>query len=145
MEYAAALLPTQQSLLDQMVLRDFIEEGHFARHLVRMRALYAARRQALAQALHRAFGAPVHVEDPGGMHLLLRLPAQCDDRALAAAARSHGLAVNALTSMGVQARTGPGLLLGYTNIRPEAAMDAASCLGRALHAGLLRDGESGAA
>jgi GntR family transcriptional regulator/MocR family aminotransferase len=132
LEYAAALVPMQQSLLEQMALCDFIDGGHFGRHLARMRSLYAERRQALAQALRRVFEPKARVEDRGGMHLLLRLPAQSDDVALAAHARAQGLAVNALTSMSAQARVGPGLLLGYTNIRPEAALEAASLLRRAL-------------
>ena len=136
LDYATALLPTQQSVLDQMALCDFIEGGHFGRHLARMRSLYAARKKALAQALERVFGNLVQVETHCGMHLLLRLPARCDDITLALAARAHGLAANALSSMRIQARTGPGLLLGYTNVRPEAAMDAAACLRHALHAGL---------
>lgn len=135
LEYAAALLPAHQSLLDQMVVCDFIAQGHFARHLARMKSLYAERRLALAQALNEAFGALGRAESCG-MHLLLRLPAQVDDVSLAAAARSRGLAVNALSPMSLHANTGPGLLLGFTNVLPEGAMDAALCLRGVLQAHL---------
>jgi GntR family transcriptional regulator / MocR family aminotransferase len=134
LEYAAALVPTHPSIVDQMVLCDFIEQGHFARHLARTRRLCAARKRALAQALSRVLGPGIHVDDHCGMHLLLRLPPQCDDVSLASMARSQGLAVNALSAMSLRAATGPGLLLGYANVRPDAARDAASCLARALHA-----------
>ena len=124
LEYAAALQPMNQSLLDQMVVYDFITQGHMIHHLARMKTLYAERRAALCQALDKAFGAFGHAQGCG-MHLLLRLPRTCDDVALAEAARAHGLAVNALSPMGVVANTGPGLLLGYTNVLPRDAMDAA--------------------
>jgi GntR family transcriptional regulator/MocR family aminotransferase len=111
-----------------MVLCDFIGQGHFARHLARMRNVYAERKQALATALRSLFGDRVGVDENCGMHLLLRLPPGADDVSLAAAARSHGLAVNALSSMSLRAATGPGFLLGYTNIPADAAMEAASRL-----------------
>src|SRR6185436_7958799 len=38
---AIALTPRHAPLLDQAVLCDFITEGHFARHLRRMRQVYA--------------------------------------------------------------------------------------------------------
>jgi GntR family transcriptional regulator / MocR family aminotransferase len=137
LEYAAALQPMNQSLLDQMVVFDFIVQGHLIRHLARMKILYAERKLALLHALNNAFGACGHAEDCG-MHLLLRLSGDYDDVTLAASARSRGLAVNALSPMGVGVNTGPGLLLGYTNILPCGAMDAALRLkGVLLDSGLL--------
>ncbi len=51
-----------------------MREGYFARHLKRMRSLYAARRQALAEALSAVFGERLAVDlEPGGMHLLARV------------------------------------------------------------------------
>src|SRR5262249_8590869 len=42
----AKLLAPSSSLLDQMVVADFMIEGHFPRHLKRMRRLYPRRRDA---------------------------------------------------------------------------------------------------
>lgn len=131
-ERTSALMPLQQSLLDQMAVCDFIAEGHFARHLARMRKLYAERRSALAGALNEELGDLGRVEDRSGMHLLLRLPPHADDVSLARLARAQGMAVNALSAMAVRARTGPGLLLGFTNILPDASKDAARRLGSVL-------------
>jgi len=131
LEYAAALSATHQSLLDQMVVCDFMTQGHFSRHVARMRSLYAERRLALENALNEAFDTLGRVERCG-MHLLLRLPAGCDDAALAASARAQGMAVNALSSMRFRANTGSGLMLGFTNILPENARDAALRLKSAL-------------
>jgi GntR family transcriptional regulator/MocR family aminotransferase len=131
LEHAAALQPMNPSLLEQMVAYDFIVQGHLVHHLARMKPLYAERKLALCQALDRVFGAPGHAQDCG-MHLCLRLPQGCDDVALAAAARACGMAANALSPMGTAVHTGPGLLLGYTNILPGDAMDAALRLHRVL-------------
>ena len=40
-----------QPSMDQRIVAEFIEEGHFARHLRKMRALYQQRRSALIDAL----------------------------------------------------------------------------------------------
>jgi GntR family transcriptional regulator/MocR family aminotransferase len=53
---ARRLLAPLASTLDQATAADFLEEGHFARHVRRMRRLYGERRVALAAALTAAFG-----------------------------------------------------------------------------------------
>ncbi len=44
------------SLVDQIVLNQFLVEGHFARHLRRMRTVHEARRSALVDALREQLG-----------------------------------------------------------------------------------------
>ncbi|SFJ95433.1 GntR family transcriptional regulator / MocR family aminotransferase [Bradyrhizobium sp. Gha] len=131
-ERASALLPTQQSLLDQMVVSDFITQGHLGRHLARMRRLYSERKLALVEALKDVLGDSIHVAETGGTHLVLHLPADTDDVALANRARALGLAINALSPMGIRIRTGPGLLLGFTNVPADTAQEATQRLKRAL-------------
>lgn len=124
-ERTSALLPLQQSLLDQMVVSDFITQGHFGRHLARMRSLYTERKCALVDALKHVLGDSIQVAaHTGSTHVLLRLPPDCDDVALANRARAQGMAINALSPMGLQARTGPGLLLGFANIASDTAKEA---------------------
>jgi len=54
--HAASAFHAGNARLEQAVVARFMNEGHFARHLKRMRDLYAARRAALADALAAAFG-----------------------------------------------------------------------------------------
>ncbi|MEW9582456.1 PLP-dependent aminotransferase family protein [Paraburkholderia sp. DGU8] len=131
-ERMSTLLPLQHSLLDQMVVSDFITQGHFGRHLARMRSLYTERKYALVDALRNVLGDSVQVADTGSLHVLLRLPPNFDDVVLANQARAHGMAITALSPMGWRTTTGPGLLLGFTNIAPDAATDAARRLQSAL-------------
>jgi GntR family transcriptional regulator/MocR family aminotransferase len=125
---ASRLTQYGQPVLEQRVVAAFMSEGHFARHLRRMRALYAARRRALADALTAALGERVVLElTAGGMHLLARFPGAADDGTLARQAAAAGLAPTALSGLAMGHDCGQGLLLGFTNV-PEA--DAAGVAAR---------------
>jgi len=122
-------------IFSQAVVADFITEGHFARHIKRMRELYAVRRAALAKALDEVFGEQVSIElQAGGMHLLARFPNAESDTQMVERAIRHGLVPAALSICKIQDDCGPGLLLNFTNIPPEAAMEMAMRLKRALDA-----------
>jgi GntR family transcriptional regulator/MocR family aminotransferase len=121
---ASRLLQAGQPVLEQRVVAAFMAEGHFTRHLRRMRALYATRRQALAAALTETFGARVSIElQAGGMHLLARFTDADDDTVLARRAAAAGLAPTALSSLAIAHDCGQGLLLSFTNV-PEAEAPA---------------------
>jgi len=108
------------STFEQRVVATFMREGYFARHLKRMRSLYAARRQALADALSVVFGDRLAVDlEPGGMHLVARLSGDVRDTDLARKAQAAGFAVDVLSSRAIKYQREGGLLLGFTNI-PEA-------------------------
>jgi GntR family transcriptional regulator / MocR family aminotransferase len=116
-------------VLEQAVVAAFMVEGYFARHLRRMRGLYAARRNALVRELTKSLGARLRVElQAGGMHLLLRLPASVDDVPVACRGRAAGLAVQPLSPLALAHDCGAGLLLGFTNVTEAGAPDAAARL-----------------
>lgn len=126
--------------LEQRVAAAFMADGHFARHLRRMRGLYAARRRALAEALTAAFGDGVVLElEAGGMHLLARFPGAADDGTLARRAAAAGLAPTALSSLAMAHDCGQGLLLSFTNV-PEGDAEA---LTRRLRTAIEAVGEGG--
>ena len=121
------------SLLDQMVVADFMIDGHFARHLKQMRRLYAERRNALVSALQKVFGDGIVLDVPtGGMHVIGRFPGCRDDVALAASAQRGGLGPFALSSCAVGKSVDLGLLLSFTNIPVEAAAREAQRLLQAI-------------
>ncbi|SIT45966.1 Transcriptional regulator with HTH domain and aminotransferase domain [Paraburkholderia piptadeniae] len=107
--------------LMQAVVADFIAEGHFSRHIKRMRTLYARRRAMLAESLapYAADGFVVHLQD-GGMHLLVDVREDLDDVVLASRARDAGFAVRALTTWRNGSPGRRGLLMGFTNINSQA-------------------------
>jgi GntR family transcriptional regulator/MocR family aminotransferase len=103
--------------LMQAVAAEFIAQGHFARHIKRMRALYARRRAFVAAAFepYAAYGLTVRLRE-GGMHLLVDLHEGLDDVALAARAREAGFGLQALTSWRRGAPGPRGLMVGFTNV-----------------------------
>ena len=118
MTRAARLITRGPPLLEQNVIAAFMAGGHFARHVKRMRGLYARRRAALAEALSGHF--PVELA-AGGMHLLIRLPDGINDADVARRALAEGLAPMALSSLSIAHAAGNGLMLGFTNVRETEA------------------------
>src|SRR5262249_5692489 len=118
---AAELFAPSSSLLDQMVVADFMIEGPFARHLKRMRRLYALRRDALAAALRTVFRDRLVVDvPPGGMHVIGRLSGRRNDVALAERVQAAGLIL--LSSCLIGRPSELALLLSFTNIPVEHAI-----------------------
>ena len=102
--------------LTQAVVSDFIAEGHFARHIQRMRRLYAERREATVSGLTAALGDHVQIDrQPGGMHLILRLDGH-DDRDIAALMRRAGLYAEALSDWTFEGEGASALLVNFTNV-----------------------------
>jgi len=121
--------------LEQAVVAAFLTEGHFARHLRRMRLLYAARRAALTASLGAAFGNTARIDrQAGGMHLLLRLPGR-NDIELAARAAASGLAPQPLSALAIEAGGQGGLMLGFATAAEQDAPMLARRLAAALGAG----------
>jgi GntR family transcriptional regulator / MocR family aminotransferase len=130
---ASRLLQFGQSVLEQRVVASFMAEGHFARHLRRMRSLYAARRDALAEAVGAMLGDRIKLQlQAGGMHLIARFADSIDDSELARRALVQGLAPTALSGLTMQHPCGTGLLLGFTNIPATEAPAAADRLAKAI-------------
>lgn len=109
----------------QALLTTFMTEGHFGRHIQRMRRLYSERRNAVAAGLVSALGDRLRIEpQPGGMHLVARMQGRLSDglsdRQLAASMREHGLYAHPLSRWSSLPEPPSGLLLGFTNIATEA-------------------------
>ncbi len=122
------------SILRQAMVADFIEQGHFARHLRKMRTLYGKRHGYLVDALVQTYGDRVQVQPQvGGMHVLARLKHPQDDKALAAAAHAQGFPVHALSNWRMRKGKDSGLLMGFANFAtPEEALASVRRLKAAL-------------
>jgi GntR family transcriptional regulator/MocR family aminotransferase len=108
----------------QAVLADFMAEGHFARHLRRMRTLYASRLARLETALHRQAAGLLETQPmEGGLNLLVWLPPGVSDLAVSEEAGRQGLLVAPLSESSVAPLARQGLLLGFAGV-PEAEIDS---------------------
>ncbi|HVH88329.1 MAG TPA: PLP-dependent aminotransferase family protein [Terriglobales bacterium] len=100
----------------QAVLAAFIREGHFARHIRRMRKLYEERRRVLLQELERQLGASYEVMGTAaGMHLTLVLDDKFCDRKIAEKAIKRQLWLSALSLSYIGPSPRQGLVLGFGN------------------------------
>jgi GntR family transcriptional regulator/MocR family aminotransferase len=112
---ASAELYREGQLLQQAVLAEFIEQGHFTSHIRRMRALYGQRRDAMLATIAGRYGNTLAIAGgDAGLHLVLKLPKEIDDRALAAAALAEDIVVRPLSGYYARRRDAEsGLLIGY--------------------------------
>ncbi len=102
------------STLFQSALADFITEGHFARHIRRMRMLYMERRAALIAAIERQLGPRLQiVSAEAGLHLVGLLKPGLDDRAISRKAAALGIAALPLSMCHLEKPKRLGLILGY--------------------------------
>jgi GntR family transcriptional regulator/MocR family aminotransferase len=137
---ASAELYREGQLLQQAVLAEFIAEGHFASHIRKMRTLYGQRRQILLDAAaHRYGDAFAAVGGDAGLHLVMQLPGDVDDRVAAAAALERNVVVRPLSGYYADAsRASAGLLLGYACVPDEEIAPAFDTLADAIEPTLLQ-------
>ena len=118
---AAACLAPAPAAVIQRAVADFIAEGHFLRHLRRMKRLYSARRDGVLAALAEV-APPGCAVQAGGLAVTLALPAGTDDLDIARRAVLRGMSPVPLSPWRSDAPR-PGLLLGVTNVPPERARE----------------------
>ncbi len=128
-------------VLTQMVVADFINDGHFVRHINRMRALYAERRRALLDAARAEVDGAIQVDAAsGGMHALAWLPLGVNDQIAARALAEAGIDAWPLSLHCIEPPDRGALLLGFTAVNPIEISAAMKTLARALLGG-VRAGE----
>ena len=119
----------------QAVLADFIDDGHFASHLRRMRMVYEARRNALIESVKAELDGSLELSPAdAGIQLIGWLPEGLDDSAVARAAAARGVSVIPLS---FYYRTPPrrmGLFLGFGGTPPDQMRANVRRLAEAIYA-----------
>lgn len=128
----------------QAALAEFIEEGHFAGHIRRLRQIYGERRRLLQEALSpiTSVGASLPVAG-SGLHLMVGLPSDCDDVRVAGLAAEQGLRVYPLSCYGIGENREKGLIIGYAYAATERISHYGRILADVIRAALVT--ESGSA
>jgi GntR family transcriptional regulator/MocR family aminotransferase len=115
--------------LHQEAITDFIREGHFARHIRRMRLLYSERRTALVKSIREQFGSSLEIHGTqAGMHLAVTLPKGLSDREIATKAARNGLWLWPLSPSYLGEVPRQGFILGFGNTAVEEMSRAVSQL-----------------
>jgi GntR family transcriptional regulator / MocR family aminotransferase len=110
-----AIFDRQFPVMEQLIINAFIEEGHFVRHLRKMRLAYYERQKMLIRAIEKELGDKLRVEEqPAGMHVVGWLPAKYNDREVSALLAKNGILANPLSDYSIRFEKRPALILGYT-------------------------------
>ena len=126
---ARYLIDRQPPTLQQAVVAEFMQQGHFAAHIRRMRQLYREQRDALAETLIRRATDWLDVAVPDqGMHLVAYLREGFSDIAVEAMAERAGVVVRAISRFYHAVRPRPGLMLGFSGCPRQLIVPSAARL-----------------
>jgi GntR family transcriptional regulator / MocR family aminotransferase len=126
---ARYLIDRQPPTLQQAVVSEFMQQGHFAAHIRRIRQLYREQRDALAETLTRRAADWLDVVVPDqGMHLVAYLRDGSSDIAVEARAERAGVVVRAISRFYRTARPRPGLMLGFSGFPRQLIVPSAARL-----------------
>lgn len=106
----------------QMLIGAFLQEGHFERHLNRMRSIYKKKRDFILDELKkRKWVRAVHGAN-AGLHVLVEVDSHFSDTELARLAEGIGIRIYPVSDYDIaecEARKYPQVLLGYGGLREE--------------------------
>lgn len=107
--------------MQQEILREFLRDGHFERHLNKMRGIYRGRHDFLIGELKKRSWVLSVSGDHAGLHVLVEADTGCSEREICERAAAQGVKVSglgeyALTKENGSDRKCPVLLLGYGSL-----------------------------
>ncbi|HEX8396590.1 MAG TPA: PLP-dependent aminotransferase family protein [Pyrinomonadaceae bacterium] len=130
---ARSLSGSQSPLIDQATLAEFIAEGHFGRHIRRMRRLYEERQEILVSEIEKHLAGKLDVKNStSGMHVIGWLPDGVDDKHIAKQAALSGIKTAALSAHSLTKWQRGGLILGYTAVNEKQIKNGVRQLAKVL-------------
>ncbi|MFK7802589.1 MAG: PLP-dependent aminotransferase family protein [Anaerolineae bacterium] len=120
--YTGVKLPIYLSspTLIQEAVAEFMLEGHFVRHIRRMRQHYKARRDAFAEAIDRHMsGAMTLGATDCGLHAVAFMAEHLDEADVLGKAQSLGMLPLPLSQEYLHGNGRHGLVFGFSNVEPE--------------------------
>jgi GntR family transcriptional regulator/MocR family aminotransferase len=126
---------TGTDLAAQSTLATFIADGHLARHIRRMRPVYAQRRRAFEQAALQHWARWMQIR-PGnaGLHLSTRIHDPAMANLIVECARAHLPGALPLSAYGIGSVPQYGLCIGFGGVDVDQIADAVRSLGAAVRA-----------
>jgi GntR family transcriptional regulator/MocR family aminotransferase len=115
--------------LAQLVTADFIEQGHFAAHLRRMRRLYRHRRDVLLDQVARHIPWCRPLQTAAGLQLAVTLP-RGSEGVLTRAARRVGIVTPGLSGLCLSRPRLDGWVLGFAALSDDAIVEGVRRLSR---------------
>jgi GntR family transcriptional regulator/MocR family aminotransferase len=128
------LLDRHSPTLEQAVLTDFINDGHFSRHLRKMRTLYFERQQFLLKAVNKHLSDILKVPPlDGGLHLIGWLQDGVEENNLLQAANEANVELIPTSIYQQLPIEKPSVILGYASYSEEQLLKGVLALKRAYH------------
>lgn len=118
------------SRVDQIIVRDFIKEGYYERHLNKMRAIYKGKHDALIAGL-KELKSMCNIEgENAGVHMLLNITDGRREEELIALAKSADIRVYGLSEYYISQADikDTKLMLGYANLKEDEIVKACRIL-----------------
>ncbi|WP_422482023.1 PLP-dependent aminotransferase family protein [Pleomorphochaeta sp. DL1XJH-081] len=122
------------SIIAQKTLGEFMNKGHFERHLNRMRNLYGQKREALVSAIHEHLPFAQIEGASAGLHLTVRINNGMNENELVAFAEHQQVKVYGLSryySNSPHDRNDGRLLLGFATMKIDEINNAVALLKKA--------------
>jgi GntR family transcriptional regulator / MocR family aminotransferase len=121
---ARAVVDRHSPMLDQIVLTDFMVQGHFARHIRSMRKLYAERQAHLVDEATRELAGLLTLRPAdAGMHLIGILNNERSDQIVSQQAARQHLITPPMSAYNIASPHPNALLLGYTAVTRQEISD----------------------
>jgi len=109
----------ESPLLNQAIISDFITEGHFTRHLRKMRKLYKQKWLHFDQLISEKLSeVATPIAESAGMHLVIEIP-NIDDKKLRQYLFKNGFGGSELSRYYIGDAEKTGLVLGFANTTEE--------------------------
>jgi GntR family transcriptional regulator/MocR family aminotransferase len=136
METVVSVSRRHGPVLEQAILTDFIVDGHFGRHVRRMREVYAARLAVLLEEGRRHLDGLLTISDiEAGLQTVGWLADGLDARRVAAAAAEHDVQVTPTAEYAMARQRREGLQLGFAAVDEFELKRGVRELARVLEAG----------
>lgn len=123
--------------VEQKILQRFMDEGHFERHLNRMRTLYKRKRELLVDAIRNVLPGAQVEGTSAGLHFTLKIKNGMDEQELIRTAGQNQVKVYGISRYYSSLPSEQGdstLLLGFATLKISEIDEAVSTLTKAWHA-----------
>jgi GntR family transcriptional regulator/MocR family aminotransferase len=122
--------------LTQAAVADFINEGHFERHLRRLRKVYGQRRKTLIQFIEKTMPGVVHYSNANaGLHVMLYLPVSYREEDVILKSVEAGVRVYPGAPYHLQRPAPPSILLGFSGLSKAEIEEGVTRLGTVIRSG----------
>ena len=115
-DFATIRISTERypSIIHQLVLAAFIAQGHYARHLRRMRAVYAKRHAMLASCVADKLADELELTDaPAGLDVCAWIKSDVSEATLIERALAQDVSLSGLQDYAIECALPSGVLIGF--------------------------------